>query len=169
MARWRLTQKHYLMVPGTEYEYKEISQTTAKTVRRKFACPAFLDPDDATDCNYPIHARPNDRNELIVCWEGKGLKDDIVFSGDPTPDMVPLDDEAMAVTDSLKARWGIAASMDIGEEGYAHNLVNQLTETLQAFNASAKPSGFVDDRFDKLMEMNMALLAKLDPAPARRA
>lgn len=171
--RWRLTQKHYLMVPGTEYEYKEISQATAKTVRRRFPCPAYLDPDDAGDCNYPTFAKPNDRNELIVAHEGKGLKDDIIFVGDPTPDMVPLDDEAIALSDKLRAKWGIAATLEIGEEGYAHNLVNQLTETLQAFNASAKPSGAVidDGRFDKLMEMNAALMAtvqKLVESPVGR-
>lgn len=170
MARWRLTQKHYLNVPGTEWEYKEISQSTGRQVRKVFKVPQYLDPDDPTDCNYPLAARPTDRNELIVAHAKGAEKADIIFIGDPTPDMTPLDEEAEAISAGLRAKWGLGNMEVIGEEGYSGALLSELCQTLNAFNASAKPTGMVvdDDKFNKLMEMNMALIAKLDAQAPRR-
>lgn len=98
MARFRLRGKHYLNVPGTEWEQKELDQATGKQARKIYPVPMFLDPAEPADCNYP--------GEIIVATEiSKGNGRDIVFLGDPTPDMEPLDDEAEALVESLKHKW----------------------------------------------------------------
>jgi hypothetical protein len=161
MPRWRLTQKHYLKVPGTEYEYREQVNGSSRAIKRVFPVPLYLDPEDPADCNYP--------GEIIVAQGKDAQPKDIIFEGAPTPDMAPLDPEAQAITDEYMSRWGKSAE-NMGDEGYTGGLLAQLTETLQAFNASSKPSSAVDDdRFNRLMEMNMALIAKLDTQPTRRA
>jgi hypothetical protein len=58
------------------------------------------------------------------------------------------------------------------EGGYTDRLLNELTETLNSFNASAKPTSAVveDDRIkgleaqvNAMLEMNKALIAQLQP------
>lgn len=96
MARWSLMNAHYLNVPGTEWEYKETTDS-GKQGRKIFPVPLHLDPNNPRDHNYP--------GEIIVCHEGKGQPKDIVFVGPPTPDMTPLDDEAQAISDSMQPAW----------------------------------------------------------------
>lgn len=93
MARWKLNGKHYLSVPGTEWEHKEVDLQSGKQVRKIYTVPAFLDPENPGDCNYP--------GEIIVCHDGKGQGRDIVFLGDPTTEMLPLDEEAQEISDYL--------------------------------------------------------------------
>lgn len=96
MSRYRLTAKHYLTVPGTEWEQKEIDQATGKQVRRVYKVPRYLDPDDHADCNYP--------GEIIVCdKQDNAFPRDILFTGPPTVDMVGLDDEAIAKVAKITA------------------------------------------------------------------
>src|SRR6266705_1767114 len=98
MARWRLRTGHYLNVPGTEWEYKETDRTTGKTGRKVFAVPMLLDPNDPADHNYP--------GEIIVASaEDRAFPRDIIFLGDPTPDMEPIDDEAEAISEALASKW----------------------------------------------------------------
>lgn len=166
MARWKLMQKHYIKVPGTTWEYRETGNT-GRQVRKVLEVPMYLDPDDPADQNYKA-----DGLIIIAHSEDDRYPKDIIFIGDPTPDMIPLDTEAKEITARFQEAWGKPA-VDIGEEGFTGALLNSLTETLQAFNASAKPSGFgVDEvKFNQLMEMNASLmemnkmlLAKLEPA-----
>jgi len=107
MARWRLSTSHYLQIPGTEWEQMEKDQLTGREVRKRYTVPRLLDVDDPTSWNY--HTR-NPRGEIIagevvVCYEGKGQPQDIVFIGDPSPDMIPLDDEAREISRKLEPRW----------------------------------------------------------------
>lgn len=97
MARWALKAKHYLTVEDCEYEYTETERSTGKARKLKFKVPRFLDPDDPNDINYPP--------DVIVCYSGKGLPRDIVFFGEPTPDMEPLDEEAVAISKKLEPKW----------------------------------------------------------------
>lgn len=98
MARWRLTASHYLNVPGTEWEQKEIDRTTGRQARKIYKVPRLLDPEEPSDLNYP--------GELIVAHEGKGAQPrDYIFIGPPTPDMEPLDDEAKAISANLAKTW----------------------------------------------------------------
>ena len=93
MARWRLTQPHYLQVPGTEWEYKETDRETNRQARKVYEVPLYLDPRDAADWNY--------RSEEAIIVSNKfnpAFRRDVVFTGPPTPDMEPLDDEAKEIT-----------------------------------------------------------------------
>ena len=54
MARWKLTEAHYLKVPGTAWEYNSIDRRTGRPKREVFSGPLQLDPksiDDAVDRN----------------------------------------------------------------------------------------------------------------------
>ena len=183
MARWRLTQKHYLNVPGTVYEHKETSNY-GKQVRKNFTVPLFLDPEDPNDCNYNFGGEsraPNQNGigEIIVAHAtGAERPRDIIFEGAPTIDMVPLDEEAIAISDSMKAQWGRSyITSDEDEGGYSNRLLLELSETLNAFNNSSKPSAPVadDDRIaaleaqlTQMTTITTALIAKLE-SPTRRA
>lgn len=163
-ARWRLTQKHYLNVPGTEYEYRETS-SAGKAIRKRFEVPQFLDPEAPSDQNYP--------GEIIVAQGSDALPKDIIFVGNPTPDMAPLTPEAERISKEYMAGWGQPA-VDMGDEGYTANLLRELTMTLNSFNATAAPSSAsgelteMRDQMKQLMAMNMALIAKLEPVAALR-
>jgi hypothetical protein len=104
MARWRLINPHYLHVPGTEWEYKETDRSSGKQGRKIFAVPLYLDPRDNADHNYP--------GEIIVCdKESPVYPKDILFQsarglrGEPTPEMEPLDDEAVQISRALEHKW----------------------------------------------------------------
>lgn len=175
MARWKLTQKHYLSVPGTEFEYKEMS-ATGRQVRKIYPVPMYLDPEDKFDCNYP--------GEIIVAHgDGKHESKDIIFTGPPTLDMTPLDEEAQEISAQMSGAWGRAfVGEDEEEGGYTNRLLHELTETLNSFNNTSKPSTAVasvdpelatkvsglESQLTKMFEMNMALLAKLDPPSSKR-
>src|SRR5258705_4638208 len=100
MARWKLTDSHYLAVPGTEWEYKETNRETGRQARRVYEVPVYLNPKDAADWNYP-------RDEAIIVSNkfDPAYPRDIVFRGKPTPDMEPLDDEAQAISDAERKNW----------------------------------------------------------------
>ena len=104
--RWRLVNAHYLRVPelpdGTkvEWEHKETSRESGRSVRKLFPGPILLNPNDGADCNYP--------GELIVAHAIDGahnLRQDYIFEGEPTPEMEPLNDAAQAISDSLRTKW----------------------------------------------------------------
>src|ERR1700722_1854222 len=93
--RWRLTNSHYLKVfalpDGTrcEWEHKETSRETGRSVRKLYPVPILLNPSDPADCNYP--------GEIIIAHAVDGahnLQQDIVFEGPPTQEMEPLNDAA---------------------------------------------------------------------------
>lgn len=101
-ARWRLTAPHYLNTGATEWEYKETDRSTGKQVRRVFQVPTYLHPDDPGDWNY---RQDKDNGEIIVANAENENSRDIIFTGDPTPDMVPLNDEAKAISASFAKKW----------------------------------------------------------------
>ena len=91
MARWRLTDKHYIYTdPPTEWEQKETDLTSGEEVRKRYEVPKYLNPEEPRNQNYP--------GECIVCWKGKGEPKDIAFRGMPTPSMIPLDEEAEKIS-----------------------------------------------------------------------
>lgn len=177
MARWRLTHKHNLNVIGNKYEYKETSNT-GRSVRRSNDCALFLDPEDPGDCNY---VDESGMKILIVAHDNAAANSkDILFRGPPTPDMVPLDDEAKAISAELEPTWGKAFTMsDDVEGGYTQKLLLNLTEVLQANKAGAVPVNdealgelkskiaSLETNMASLMEMNRALIERLPVA--RRA
>lgn len=171
MARWRLVNAHYLNVPGTEWEYKEQDRTSGKQARKVFAVPAFLDPRDAADHNYP--------GEIVVCHEGKGQGRDITFLGEPTPEMEPMDDEAEAISKSCSHKW-VHPIESLPGQGYSQSLLSSLEAMLAAkvagepkavANQSVDPNEFaaMKEQLATLMAQNAELLAAQAAKPGRRA
>lgn len=178
--RWRLMTAHYLKVPGTEWEYKEADRTTGKQARRVFEVPVLLDPHDSNDCNYP--------GECIVTHAVDGVRGqsrDIVFIGDPTPDMEPMNDAAQAITDALAPKW-VHPIESLTGNGLSGDFASQLLADLQAQLSEAMTksgglpqaqaaSGVSQAEFDalkaELATMREAPGVKADPIPVagRRA
>ena len=163
MARWRLTQAHFLNVPGTEYTYTEAGNT-GKQIKKRTPCPLYLDPRDPADYNY--------KDEGIIVSDGESeYSRDIVFTGQPTPDMEPLDAEARKISASYAAVWNRPPSDEEGRS-YSEDLINLLSEKLNVNSNPAAPDQSaaltqMATMFEKMMEMNTALISKLE-APTRR-
>lgn len=178
MARYRLNTGHYIHAlqwdqSQTEWEYTEQSLVNNRMVRRRFKVPMLLDPKDATCCNYP--------GECIVTTKyDERFPLDIVFEGDPTPDMTPLDDEARARVEELSAKW--IHPIEALPGNFSQSLLDTLERQLSAVAARApiptanpvSTNGVDNDRLLKLEKLvsdlasaNIALQAKLagEPAP----
>ena len=125
MARWKLMAAHYINVEGTQWEYSETSRKTGKQVRVKMDVPAYLDPRDPSDCNYQWGRDDDKDGEIIVAREGTAHEPrDITFKGDPTPDMLPLDDEAKAISASFEERWKYKP--EIETQNFSQSLVDKF-------------------------------------------
>ena len=162
MARWRLTAPHYINVPGTEWEYKETNRDTGRQARKVFEVPLHLDPDMPSDQNYP--------GEVIVCHEGKGQGRDIVFLGEPTPDMEPVDDEARELSESLKHKWvhpieSLSSTGNFGD-GLIEAFQKQMAQIMAGQNTSTK--GIDPAEFAKLQAQVMELTSQLKAKTERR-
>ena len=174
MARWRLAAKHYLNIPGTEWEYKEIDRTTGRPKNVKFPVPTLLDPDDPSNWNHIIirnQAGGPAEGEITVC-KGKGEDYDLPFEGDPTPDMVPLDDEAKAISAKFAGRWKHPIETLSGS--YADALLDDLqieVAEVRAQQSSAKIEGMTEllTAMTQMMQQNQQMLATLTAKPAEEA
>lgn len=128
MARWKLACAHYLNTNDTEWEYNETNRSTGRPQRRKFAVPRYLDPRDPADWTTSWGSKDNADGETIVCWAGKGGDKDIAFEGDPTPDMIPVDDEAKEISASFAERWRYKP--ESSEISYSQALVDEFQTEL---------------------------------------
>jgi|SRR5215469_302940 len=102
MARWRLLEPHYLITdPPTKWEYIETDRDTGRQTRKQYDIPRYLHHESVADFN--------DREEGgVVVSDGVGAKrHDIIFRGEPTPGMLPLDDDAFQKTEKFKEKWSI--------------------------------------------------------------
>lgn len=174
MARWRLTAKHYLPVAGTEYEYKETNRDTGRQVRKVFEVPLYLDPDQPSDWTDRV-------NGEIIVSNGEGAeRSDIIFQGNPTPDMEPLDDEAEAISAALRQKWEHPIESLPANGGMNENEKAFMENMMAAFaKASGEPTavsakGVDNDRLVKLeeqlaalAEQNAKLQAQLAEAPIK--
>lgn len=174
MARWKLMINHYLNVPGTEWEYKEVARTGPKTgrqVKRTFAVPRLLDISDPQDWTNRWGHKDNEDGEVIVCHEGKGEPSDVIFIGEPSPDMQPLDDEAKVISASLMKKWEAKPDMIPGE--YSQSLVDRFQVQMdEAKTKTAEVKGMdqLIEAMTRLMEQNATIMAAMvaNAQPARR-
>lgn len=176
MARWRLAGPHYLNIEGGVWEYKEVDRTTGRQKITKFPVPTKLDPDDPGDWNY-IYGK--DQGEIIVADKPNENTKDLIFTGEPTPDMVPLDDEAKAITASLAPKWKHPIESLTGT--YAEAMLKDLSaemEQVRAQGASAKVEGMTEllTAMTSMMQQNQEMMKLLtlrqvepEPKAARRA
>jgi hypothetical protein len=183
--RWRLTNPHYLNVDqlpdGTkvEWEHKETNRANGRTVRKLFPVPMLFDPKDPSDHNYP--------GEIIVASAVEGARSqpqDIVFHGDPTQEMEPLNEAAEAITASLRSKWEhpidtlpINGGMNSAEQAFMENMMKSFA---QQIGASMQPGAAVPnasvpredyDALKERLEKLEALIASQNKAPVveRRA
>lgn len=180
MARWRLRNPHYLNIlnpktgRSTEWEYQETDQFSGETDRSVFKVPKLLDTADPKCYNYP--------GQIIVCRQdadGKklGQPADIVFFGDPTPEMEPFDEEAEAISESLKSRWEHPIETLPANGGMNSQESAFMAEMMKAFGgmAAAQNQSVPKAEYDELKERLAKLEAMLagqaneKPAVARRA
>ena len=177
MARWRLAAPHYLNVEGTSWEYKEVDRTSGRQKRTVFPVPLHLDPDNPSDWNI---VRGKDDGEIIVAdRETAENPKDIVFVGKPTPDMVPLDDEAKAISASMAHEWKHPIESLTGT--YADEMMKDLStqvEEVRAKGASTQIEGMTEllTAMTAMMKQNQDMMAALlaqraepEPKAARRA
>lgn len=163
--RWRLMTSHYLNVPGTEWEHNESDRTTGKAVRKLYAVPALLDPRNPNDCNR--------EGDCVVAHAVEGLRNertDVIFLGDPTPDMEPMNDEAEEISNGLKDKW--AHPIDtLPANGGMNNEERVFMETMmKAFAGQAQaPNATVPkEDYNALLKRVLALEAASKPAVAER-
>lgn len=172
MARWKLMAAAYLNVPGEIWEYKETDRATGKQRRIELAVPMLVDPNDPGVWTNKWGNRDNLEGEVIVCLKDKGERSDLVFLGDPTPDMIPLDDEAREITASHSHRWSYKPDDPASEQNYSTSLINRFEEEMKA--AANKPVevpglGDLTAAIAKMAESNAAMVAAMSGEKTRRA
>lgn len=166
--RWRLMGPHYLNVPGTEWEHNESDRTTGKAVRKLYSVPCLLDPRNPQDCNRD--------GEVVVAHAVDGLRNerqDVIFIGDPTPDMEPVNDEAEAISDSLKPKWAhpidtlpANGGMNDAEKAFMEKMILAFTGAATAANQTVPKSEYdaLLARIEKLEGVKLGA----PPQPERR-
>lgn len=166
-------QPHYLNVPGTEWEYKEVDRSTGKQGRKVYSVPMYLNPNEPSDYNHP--------GEIIVAQGKNPNPKDIIFVGEPTPDMEPLDDEAQKITDQCKPKWLHPIDTLPGNGDYSASLLSKLERQLDAASKNQPtqqtvvkgidPEDFkkVQEQLAQLMARNLELEEKAAKPERRRA
>ena len=181
MARWRLRGPHYLNIlepdtgEPTKWEYSETDRTSGKARRKTYDVPQLLDPKDPNACNYP--------EEIIVCHKGLGEPRDIVFFGEPTPDMEPYDEEAERISASLQAKWThpietlpVNGGMNAQESAFMQSMMKAFASATPAPNTSIPSQAEFNELKAQLEEMKVMManmspssMVPDEPKPSRRA
>lgn len=166
MARWKLMQPHYLNVlalaDGTEAEWvhEETNRTTGRMARKTFKVPLLLDTNNPQDFNDP--------EGIVVCFEGKGERNDIQFIGDPTPDMEPLDDEAEEISQGMQAKWTHPIDSLPANGGMNDRERAFMDAMMKAFSGGAMPQNTpVPNAEVEALKAQVAELTKLITAQAK--
>lgn len=131
MARWKLMESHYLnTIKPVIWRYSEVSN--GESTEREYIVPRMLDLRDPKCWTNRSSVAPPARvggsvvdseGEIIVCQPGKGLPGDIEFVGDPTPGMLPQDEEAEAISAGFQDHW--AYKPDSVEQSFSQSLVDR--------------------------------------------
>lgn len=164
MARWKLLAAHYLNTdPPMEWESKEIDRNTGRQARKVFKVPRLLEPKDPADHNYP------ELGAIVVCDGNNPGPRDIIFLGEPTADMEPIDAEAKKITQGYidSGKWKKPEEgMDYGETLIKSFMAKMDQIQIQPVSVnSIDPKAFADlqDQVKALLEQN----AKLQAQPRR--
>src|SRR5262249_46558469 len=124
-----------------------------------------LEPKDPGDHNYP--------GEIIVSDGHNAQARDIIFLGEPTVDMEPVDDEAKKITGDLEAsgRW----KRPVEGQDFGESLIKNFMERLDRVSAQPVSTGGIDPKdftelqaqVKALMEQNAKLQAQITPIRRR--
>lgn len=166
MARWRLSTSHYLNVENNEWEYNETDRSSGKQIRTRLKVPLQLDIDDPSCWNVTFRNPRGEifAGEIIVAHRtGEEHKDDIIFVGDPTPDMIPIDDEATALSKTFLKRWGAAPNEDIS---FGQRMIEASQEEMAKLKSQenvVKVEGMAEimKAMTEMLAQNQALMAQL--------
>jgi len=123
MARWRLTEPHYLYTdPDTVWERIETDTVTGRQIRKQYVVPAYF--------HHEIEADWTDKNEkAVIVSDGHNPgKGDIIFKGEPTPGMRAMDDEAEKISEKFRERWNIPDNIKWGDGQYSGALTDYFTQ-----------------------------------------
>lgn len=174
MARWKLTEAHYLRVPGTKWEYTEIDRITGRPKRTPFDVPLLLNPMDIGDLQ--VYGQPdpflgqNGDPIIVVTNNPNPAGRDVYFTSDVTPGMLPLDDEAKALTEeAAKGKWKPTTGIDPEAQNTSYTnkllsgLIDQMTDVKLAAQA-APPAHGLDEllkTMTAMMQQNQQILTML--------
>lgn len=178
MARWKLTEPHYLAVEGIKWEYSEVDRVTGRPKRTQFPVPLHLDPNIEGDWTHRYDAWSGD---IVVSDGHNNDPKDLIYTGPVTPGMFPMDDEARAITaKAAQDKWKPTEGLDTESQNQSYTnkllsgFIDQMTlaqSNAQAF-AGAQPQINGLEEMLKSMTAIMAqqaqLLTQLATAPARR-
>jgi len=156
MARFLLKEKHYINIVGNEWEREETNQATGKKLRQRFAVPQYLDPDDSKDHNSP-------EGIIVSTKEDRRYPRDLIFTGLPTPDMMPLDDEAEAMLEEYKATYKGEHPIDSLPVSLAESIAKALEMQIESMGGREKaiiPNTSLA-RVEELEKSNAELKAQL--------
>ena len=176
MARWKLATSHYLnTVKPVKWRYQETDRSTGENLEKEFIVPRFLDINDPRCWSNRLVAgaqiggsatNMGAEGEIIVCQPGKGLPGDIEFLGDPTPDMIPMDEESEAISETFKDHWSYKPDGD--EPNYSQSIVDRHGEA--EHNAKVEVAGLEQlvAAMDAQSRLMADMLANQTHTPARR-
>ena len=137
MARWKLLTAHYLAVENNFWEETETDRTSGKQLRKRHAVPMQLDINDPACWNIQHRNQRGEvvDGEIVVAHKtGAEKSGDIIFLGEPTPDMLPLDDEAKTISKGFEKKWKAAPDED---RPYGQLLVEQHQVEMAKVQAEA--------------------------------
>jgi len=182
MARWKLITNHQLNVytkdgGPNEWEYKEVDRMTGREMRRRVQVPLLFDINDMYQWNDNVIRSP--RGDIlggdIVVAHKTGLEKstDYIFTGDPTPDMLPLDAEAEAISAKFSDLWRFGPNED---KPYVQNMMEDVQAEqakIAAENRKVTVEGMPEmmAAMMEMMKQNQALIATLTslvPKPTER-
>ena len=129
MARWRLTEPHYLYTdPDTIWERLETDTETGRQARRQYIVPAYF--------HHELQQDWTDKEEkgCFVCNGNNPKKGDIIFKGNPTPGMKAIDDEAIAISAKYADKWNIPDHIKWGDGQYSSALADHFVEQQDKVN-----------------------------------
>lgn len=166
MARWRLIASHYLKVAGTKWEFSETDRATGKQKRIQFDVPTLLDIEDPNSWNQNIIRNPRGEilgGDIVVAWGDSAHEpNDYIFTGKPTPDMEPIDEEATAASAQFQEAWKRPPETD-GTK-YGDILIQKFGEKFDKMtSAPAQTEGISEvlAAMTQLMKQNQELMAFL--------
>lgn len=165
MARWQLTEPHYLNSPGNHWEFETKNRKTGRSERKQFPVPIHLDPNAESDWNYVDKIGNNILDgKIIVCYVDKGEDQDIVFEGAPTPGMLPIDNEAKEI--SSKFDWKPTAGLDENSQfnSFAQQMLIKFTEELKGVSDKGSEVKGLNEfmvTMAKMMQTQTEILAAL--------
>lgn len=175
MARWKLTEPHYMLLEEeTRWEYIEIERVTGRPKRTQFVVPRYLHPLDPSD--WTITRMKNEDGDIVVCNGTNPGPGDLIYHGEPTPGMLPLDDEAKEI--SNRYSWTPTQGLDDVSQGESFSqkllggLIDKISEAQAGLQQQPQPQvegiGDVLKAMTAMMQQNQEILQKLVERPAAR-